>query len=355
MSPRLLILEAGGAAGNNLIRSLKAGDPSSFIVGCNESRFFLKKSPADRNYVLPVSPESFGTALRRIVDRERIDLVIPTTDSDVSRLAGLRHALGRRVFLPRSSVIERCQDKYVLTAFLHRRGIAVPLTYPIRRGEDMHALFRRFKRRNRLWCRIRRGAGSFGAIAVKAPEQVEGWLTYWDRMRGIPAESFTLSEYLPGRDYCVQSLWHKGELVLAKMAERITYLKNGGPSGVSSMPALAKTVFDEHIMKLCERAIRALDPRASGVFFVDLKENDSSEPCITEINAGRFATMTNIHDLTGEHNMASSFVKLALGRPLAVRRKFDFAEGYYLVRSVDTLPELVRQEALFEDIEELGL
>ena len=256
--------------------------------------------------------------------------------------------------MPQKSVIERCQDKYLLTTFLRRRGIPAPLTYPVTNAENVDKLFRRFKPRAKLWCRIRAGSGSYGAIPVRTPGQVQSWIAYWETMRAIAPGSFTLSEYLPGRDYCVQCLWDKGELVLAKMAERITYLDTGSPSGVSSMPALARTVFDPHVINVCKKAIRALHANASGVFFIDIKESDDGEPCITEINAGRFATMTNIHDLAGKHNMAVTFVRLALGERIKIRNASDYAEGYYLIRSVDTLPVLVRKDELFEGISEAG-
>jgi carbamoyl-phosphate synthase large subunit len=350
----LLVLEAGSSASNNLIRSLKTGDPSLVIVGCNASRFVLKKSAADRNYVLPNLSGSFASALRRIVKAERIELVIPTNDADVFKISELRNKLRCRTFLPRKSVIERCQDKYDLTKFLRQRGIPAPLTYPITNVAKVEVLFRRFKSRAQLWCRIRAGSGSYGAIPVKTPEQVKSWIAYWERMRAVPPRSFTLSEYLPGRDFCVQCLWNKGTLVLAKMAERITYLDTGSPSGVSSMPALAKTAYEPHVVEVCEKAIRALDAKASGVFFIDIKESERGEPCITEINAGRFATMTNIHDLAGKHNMAATFVHLALGKQVKIRKASDFAEGYYLVRSVDTLPAVIREDELYQGIKDAG-
>jgi carbamoyl-phosphate synthase large subunit len=355
MGARLLILEAGNAAANNLMRSLAAGDPSLSLVGCNASRFFLKKSLAATNYLLPLSADSVDRTLLRIVEKEHIDLVVPTSDSDVVRLSDLRARLGRRVFLPRASVIARCQDKYALTAFLRKRRIPAPLTYPVKTARAVESVFARFPRSRRLWCRIRRGAGSYGAIPVSAPDQAKSWIAYWEQMRAVPPGSFTLSEFLPGRDYCVQCLWDRGTLVLAKMAERITYLNTGSPSGVSSMPAVAKTAFVPKALRTSERAIRALDRKASGIFFVDLKENARGEPCITEINTGRFATMTNIHDLAGQHNMTTAYVRLALGKDPQIPEPFDYADGYYLVRSIDTLPELVRQHELFERIHDNGV
>jgi carbamoyl-phosphate synthase large subunit len=121
------------------------------------------------------------------------------------------------------------------------------------------------------------------------------------------------------------------------------------------MPALARTAFDARVFEVCARAIRALDAHVSGPFFIDIKESDSGEPCITEINAGHFATMTNIHDLVGKYNMAVTLVRLALGERIRFQNATDFAEGYYLVRSVDTLPALIRKDELFEGVMDAGI
>lgn len=332
------------------MRSLRAGDPSLVIIGCSGSRFYLNKSLADRDYVLPLSTARYGAALRHIIEAERIDLVIPTSDFDVRRIGAVRKRLGCRTFLPSNALIRRCQDKYELTRFLRRRRISAPRTYAISDADSVEKIFSRFESGVKLWCRIRSGSGSYGAVPVRTAQQVRGWMHFWESMRSVPSHSFTLSEYLPGRDYCVQCLWKNGRLILAKMAERITYLESGSPSGVSSMPALAKTALDTRVIDVCARAIRALDPRANGVFFVDLKENESGEPCITEINAGRFATMTNIHDLVGKHNMAVTYVRLALGEQSELDESVDYADGYYLVRSVDTLPAIVHEDDLFRGI-----
>jgi carbamoyl-phosphate synthase large subunit len=352
---RVLVLDAGSPHANNLIRSLKFGEPSWLIAGCNRSPFTLGKSAADRNYLVPIWPAMSIEALRRIVETESIDVVIPTTDADVQALSTMRNELGCRTFLPRHETIDFCTDKYAVSRRLRRCGVAAPLTYPIPSIEKVDAIFRKLNRNGKqLWCRIRNGSGSYAAIPVRAPQQARSWIAYWEEMRGVPQGSFTLSEYLPGRDFCVQCLWDKGRLVLAKMAERITYFNTGSPSGVSSMPTLARTVFEPRLLDCCSRAIHAIDAEASGVYFVDLKENERGEACVTEINAGRFATMTNIHDLAGKHNMAVLYVRLALGGRVRIRGARDFAEGYYLVRSIDTLPALVRGPELFAGLLNAG-
>jgi hypothetical protein len=89
VTARVLVLDAGSAGANNLIRSLRAGDPSIVIVGCNENRYVLKKSGADSNYVLDAAVSRVA-ALRRIVRTERIDLAIPTSDAGIQELSELR-------------------------------------------------------------------------------------------------------------------------------------------------------------------------------------------------------------------------------------------------------------------------
>jgi carbamoylphosphate synthase large subunit len=353
LTRRLLIPSAGSGPSNNLIRSLTAGDSSFFIVGCHDDRFVLKKSLADRNYLIPASSQpGFRRALQRIIKTERIDLAIPDSDHDVRTFSALRGHLTCRTFLPSKRVIELCQDKYKLTMFLRRRGLPAPRTYPVRSLEKIDELFRRLAPYSLLWCRIREGSGSFGAIPVKSSDQARAWIKYWGAMREVPKQAFTISEYLPGRDFCVESLWRKGTLILTKMAERLAYIDNGSPSGVSSTPALAKTVLEPRVVEVCAKAIRALGPKVSGVFFLDVKEDALGAPCITEINAGRFPMITGIHDLTGKYNMAAIYVRLAFGEPVRIREACDFAPDCYLVRSLDTLPVIFKADELFEGIED---
>lgn len=355
MATRVLITGAGTGASNNLIRSLRAGDPSLFfIVGCHDDRFVLKNSSADRNYLIPAARHPrFSTGLRHVIKTEKIDLLIPNSDLDVDTISRLRDRLPCHTFLPRKPVVELCQDKYALTVSLKSRGVPVPVTYPVTDLEGIDEVFRRLAPSSPLWCRIRTGAGSMGATSVKTPAQTWNWIRYWEEMRGVPSTSFTISEYLPGRDFACQSLWKDGKLILIKTVERLSYF--GGwnrASGVSSIAALAKTVFEPRVVEVCAQAIRALDANISGAFSVDLKENASGVPCITEINAGRFITMLNLFDLTGKHNMSLTYVRLALGERVDIREEYDVVEDYYFIRDVDTVPGIFHAEDLFEAIED---
>ncbi len=355
MKRRLLITGAGTGASNNLIRSLRAGDPLLVLVGCHHDRFMLKTSSVDRKYLVPPpSRPAFVAALRHVIETEVIDLLMPVTDADVRMFSRLRQKIPCRLLLPRRTVIELCQDKYRLAAFLHSRGIPVPVTYPITDSAQIGQLFRRLSARSRVWCRMRTGFGARGASPIENPKQARNWIRGWQEREGIPATAFVLSEYLPGRDFACQSLWKDGQLILVKTGERLSYLiPASAPSAVSSVARLAKTVFAPKVVEVCTNAIRALDKKATGVFSVDLKENAAGMPCITEINAGRFSSGTNLHDLTGKHNMAATYVRVALGELVDFHGEYDVAEDCYLLRGFDTSPEILHAEELFEGIEEV--
>jgi carbamoyl-phosphate synthase large subunit len=129
--------------------------------------------------------------------------------------------------------------------------------------------------------------------------------------------------------------------VLIKTYERLSYLGTGSqPAQVSSVAGLAKTVFESKVVDTCVRAIRLLDARASGVFSVDLKEDVRGIPCITEINAGRFSSATNIFDLVGKYNMTNTFVQLARGLPVDLEDRYDAAPDWYMLRDIDGPPRI---------------
>jgi len=351
-STRLLVMAAGTGACNNLVRSLRAGDENVSIVGCNDDRFTLKQSTADRLYLTPpTSSPTFGPALLRLVEHDKIDLVIPSGDQDVLVLAGLREQLGSRCFLPDSAIIDVCRDKLALTQFLGSRGVPVPVTGPVSSLGDLGALFRHLGPSRPLWCRARAGSRSLGAAPVNTVRQARAWIRYWAEVRGIPVDRFIVSEYLPGRDFMCMSLWRQGRLVLISTFEKLSYF--GGeahPSGTSSLSSLAKTIIDDRLVDICCQAVGALSSSASGAFSIDLKENRDGLACITEINAGRFFIGMTAFDHVCRERAASVYVRLALGEAVELPDPRVTIPDFYVVRDLDTLPGVFTADELFAGI-----
>jgi biotin carboxylase len=353
VSVRVLLTSAGNGPSNNVMRSLRAGWKSAFVVGCNEDQFVLKNSSADRNYVVPPAGHPrWAAALRRIVATERIELILPIVDTDVTALSAVRRQLGRQLFLPRESTLATCRDKLRLIAQLRRHGVPAPASYAVKRLDDVGSIFRKLGTARPLWCRVRTGAGALGALPVRTPAQARSWIRYWGEMRGIPAREFMLSEYLPGRDFGCQSLWRDGELILIKTYERLSYLGTGSqPAQVSSVAGLAKTAIAPDVVDVCAKAVRLLDKRANGVYSIDLKEDARGVPCITEINAGRFSSATNIFDLAGQHNMVATFVRLARGEHVQFDDAHDAVDDWYMLRDIDMPPHIFHASNFFDRVE----
>src|SRR6185437_12858321 len=272
MAKRVLVTEAGTGASEYLIRSLRANDDEFDIVGCHWDQFFLRNSSAERRWMVPApSAPAYAAAIQHIVERERIDLILPNADESVAALSAARRRFPGRLLLPRHSVVRLCQDKYALSKFLSRHNVPVPKTLAVTHLAGLETVFRRLGSRSPLWCRIRSGSNSRGAAPVATPEQARGWIRYWSEMRSVAPRDFTMAEYLPGRDFACLMLWNDGKLILAKTCERLSYFfDKSQPSGQSSMAGLSKTVDEPRLVETCTRAIRALDARASGVFSIDL-------------------------------------------------------------------------------------
>lgn len=352
MPARLLVMGAGSAGAENLIRSLRAADPSLILLGCNDDRFVVRRSAADASFVVPASGwPRFVPALRRLIRESRVDLVIPTIDRHVQALSDARADFRGRVFLPAARVIALCRDKYRLTTTLLRHGVPAPVTYPVRGPDDVDEIFSRLGRPGRVWCRPRTGTCARGGAAVSTPEQARQWMAVWETMQGVPLSAFTLAEYLPGREILCQSLWQRGRMVLAGTFERLAYFgADNIPSGVTSLSSLAKTVVEPGVVEVCRAAIAAVAPGASGAFSVDVKEDADGRPRVTEINAGRFFMAMTAFDRVLKHSMALTYVRLALGEHVDLGDTYDAVEDYYMVRDMDSEPGVFHADAFFDDV-----
>src|SRR5262245_48670972 len=121
---------AGTGAGNNLIASLRSSLGSVAIIGCHEDPFILRKTSADRRYLLRRGHGGIDE-IAKIVTSEAVDLVIPTGDGDVALLSDHRDVLAGRIYLPSRSFVVLCQDKCELASALAAHGIPVPVSLPV--------------------------------------------------------------------------------------------------------------------------------------------------------------------------------------------------------------------------------
>ena len=344
MTRRILITGAGGGGSNNLIGSLRASDLDLEIYGSNLDPFILAKSKANTDILLPSAmDENYIDALIYEIRKNDIDLILPNSDREVRRISEERSRIPCRVFLPPADVVEVCQDKYEFHLKLKAANIKTAETISINDYDGIESAINALAHTgDRFWVRPRSGSGSRGATWVRNAEQARSWISLWEELRGYPVSTFMISEFLPGRDFAFQSLWCNGQLVVGKMCERLSYFFGRNQlSGMSSTPAVARTIRDEGAIETALATVRAICEYPHGMFTLDMKADASGVMNVTECNIGRFFMITPIFDLSGRINTAETYVRCAFDESLDFIDEIDIEEDVYLLRDLDTEPMVV--------------
>ncbi len=339
MEKRIMVTGCGGPASINFTKSLRDSQEKMHIVGVDSNKYYIHLSDADKKFIIPKSTESgYIDAINEIIKKESIGLLHPQPDIEVKVVSENREKINAPIFLPKKKTIEICQDKFVFSDILKRNGILTPKTFLIKTEEDLGKIEGQLK--FPYWLRAKEGAGGKGSTLVQNTEQGKAWIKYW-RFRGD--WDFIAQEYLPGRNIAFQSLWKDGELVTSQARERIEYIyPHLAPSGITGTPGVAVTVSREDINKIATDTVLAIDKEATGIFCVDMKENESGQPVATEINVGRFFTTSYFFTKAGI-NMPYYYVKLAYKESIPELPKYNaIPAGIYWIRHIDAGYKLVK-------------
>jgi carbamoyl-phosphate synthase large subunit len=112
----------------DIVRSFR--DAGATTVAVDANRLAPALYHADRFELVPrVDDPGYVAALRELVERHDVQLVVPLTDLDHLTLARARDQLGALVLLPPEEVVERLGDKYLAHQLLEDRGLPSPPTW----------------------------------------------------------------------------------------------------------------------------------------------------------------------------------------------------------------------------------
>lgn len=345
---KILLLGCGGAAAYNFIKCVRQHDRTISIVGTDLSRYHLDACPVDKHYLLEQHKtyEEFTDKVNQIIEDENIDFVHAQPDILVKRLALRRGEINALTCLPDNSTIALAQNKFSTYKTLKGAGIPVPESYRISSLETLARTISNFKT-TPIWLRAVEGAGSKAALPIKDAYQAQFWIEYW-MDRGMWPRGFMASEFLPGPEYALQSLWWEGNHVVSIARERLEYVFGHiMPSGQSSSPSVARIVHNNEVNKVGTAAVEAISARPHGVFGVDMKTAEDGSVKVTEINAGRFYTTNNFYMRAG-YNMVGMFLRIAESQQTGILMSHGFPEAeinpvpanQYWTRSIDKEPTL---------------
>ena len=171
----------------DIIEAFRAAGATTIAVDANR----LAPAPylADVLELVPrVDDPAYVPALRELVARHDVKLIVPLTDLDQLALARARDQLHALVLLPEADVVERLGDKYLAHGLLEERGLASPPTWlPTEIPADL-----RFP----VLVKARHGFGSRHIYRCENASELEFFLRY------TPVES-CVQQFCLGEEYSI--------------------------------------------------------------------------------------------------------------------------------------------------------
>lgn len=272
---RILITGAGGPAGSALGRQL-AGS-AHHVVGAD----MVAPQPDvaalfDAVALVPrADSPAFLPAVRELVRRERIDLVIPTVQEELPLFAGAAALLGARVVTSPIEGVWRAQDKLLTMWALEGAGASVPSYLAL---EDAGPVLpgrgpARWTGGFPLVVKPRTSRGGRGVRVIDTPEE---WAAQPAAEPGQIVQGFA-----DGAEYAVQLFVPARGPVTAVVLEK-TALKEGRVGNAAGVRR-AQDAQDRDVAQVAIDAARALG--LVGPLDVDVRRDATGTPLVLEVNA----------------------------------------------------------------------
>ena len=338
---RILLTGAGGAPALNFIKSLSLAAEPFHIIGVDCDKHHLAGAQTDERHLVPrASHEDYIPVLQDLIAETGAQFLFAQPDPEIAVISEHRDRLDVFTYLPSRETVRICQDKYETYRLWQEAGLEVPETRLISSAADLRLALVDF---GEVWLRPLTGSAGRGALHTEDFEQARVWLDFnsgWGR--------YTVARYLSPKSVTWQSLWNRGELVVAQGRLRLYWeFADRTLAGVTGITGGALTVADPVVDDMALRAVWAVDPEPHGVFSVDLTYGSDGVPNLTEINIGRFFTTHFFFSKAGL-NMPFMLVKLAFGEePPPVSTKVNpLPSGLAWIRGMDMEPVLTTAEAV---------
>ncbi len=125
MSKKVLVTGIGGNVGQGIIRNLRSVNKDLIVYGSNVLDFSAGNHLCDKVFLLPFAyDENYIEEVKKIVETEGIDLIIPATDYEVYYLSKHKVQLNCTVVCSAPQTTEIYLDKYLSYVHHERHEIA---------------------------------------------------------------------------------------------------------------------------------------------------------------------------------------------------------------------------------------
>ena len=358
--PTILITSMGGAGSNNLVDTLRLideahGTPGKHkVVGTHFEPFELAKSEIEASYLVPLAAnaDDYIEAHRKICAKHNVDVLIANSDKEVAVWSKQPARIPAKHLIPIHDQVEMVQDKYKFFEILQKHGCQTVPNIPVTSIEAVDKAIAQLPKSDRFWIRMRNGSGSLGATWLHTAEQARKWMSLWGELRGIPASEFVVAPFLPGRDFCISTVWQNGEFGVGKIYERLVYWAvRDSLSGMGSSPDSARTINETWPIEAAKAAIRAVcaefGTKPHGFYQCDLKCSDDRTAYVTEVNIGRFPQTSTHFDRVGKYKLLELYLQLILEPDKKLPRDvYDLVDNTIILRGIDMPVKFVTRQQM---------
>lgn len=319
-----------------LIRSIMAapdfdGEIIGFIYDSLEPGIYMENL-AKKCFLIPYPSSGLESLFQRIeaIHRiEKIDLIIPTLDSELNGFIKIKDRLediGIRTFLPTFDQLNyRAKDK--LFDFCKGHNIKVPKNILISSYQDLYTIPQHFN-----YPVVVKGIFYEAYIANNFEEVTSSF----NKLRVKWGYPIIIQEYIKGTEYNVVALGDGSGNTVGAVSMRKLYItdKGKGWAGI--------TINDPAILDISYKLIKELKWR-SGMELEFMKAEENGEYYLLEINP-RFPAWVYLAPSAGQ-NLPYALVNLAFNKP--VNNFTDFKIGTIFVRAAW---DLITDVSKFEEI-----
>lgn len=267
---KVLFTGGSGAATIEAMRSLAALGDTYELVVADAVATSAGFAYASRGYIVPFgADDSFTSAVREIVTRERPAFVVSTVDEEIPKFHALADELGFfRLLAPNAAFCNLVLDKWTMALALAKHGLGVARTWLA--SDAAEATYPAI-------VKPRVGRGSRGLAFLESKADLETYLA----SAGKPPETFIVQERLLGREFTSSAVVALDGTVLTVVPKEAVEKRGITQVGVTRVSPAIGT--------LCRGIAAALSP--NGPFNVQSIMDDAGMPRVIEINP-RYSTTT---------------------------------------------------------------
>lgn len=314
----------GGPAGFNCIRSLKESDLDARIIALDmDGRAAGFYHGSDVSYVVPpATSEEFLLTLSKIIEREKVDVLIPTVDEEIAVLC--REPILERLseltsfLLPSEAAAANALDKRRTILEARKARLPVPKTLVVASASEVEG-----KSEKLSFPIVVKPSRSRGARGVSYVQRKGELKSAWRTASSMGGEVL-FQEYIPGPVYTVGTVCGRG----GRIAASIVLKKTKELPHTGGVALAGTTVAEPALQDLGEKYVECLGWCGPACPEVKLDERDRGYK-LMEVNPRLFGY--NYLATKAGVNLPEITARLALGEEVEPVRTYK--EGLSFVRA----------------------